>query len=231
MSKRSFTSLRRALSLLCAAALVAALTLLPASAASFPDVQPEDWYYDTVSRMAELGAVDGFPDGTFGPERSISLTELCKIGIELFPGPALEEHFTTQELAEGRAYMAEVNPGYWGNDVILEALLLRDVHGLGFDRARWEQPLTRMELTYVVSNIYLTSDAFPTSGDPDTADPSATTPPPASGAVTWRPASSGPMPWVSWAASTPTAISIPRAPCPGRRPAPSSAASSTPRPA
>ena len=172
MSKRSFTPLRRALSLLCAAALVAALTLLPASAASFPDVQPEDWYYDTVSRMAELGAVDGFPDGTFGPERSISLTELCKIGIELFPGPALEEHFTTQELAEGRAYMAEVNPGYWGNDVILEALLLRDVHGLGFDRVRWEQPLTRMELTYVVSNIYLTSDAFPTSGDPDTADPS-----------------------------------------------------------
>lgn len=164
--------IHRALSLLCAAALVAGLTLVPASAASFPDVRPGGWYYDTVSRMAELGAVNGFPDGTFGPEKSISLTELCKIGIDLFPGPALEEYFTAQELSESRAYMAEENPGYWGNDVILESLLLRDVHGLGFDEARWEQPLTRMELTYVVSNIYLTSDIFPTSGDPDTVDPS-----------------------------------------------------------
>lgn len=36
--------IHRTLSLLCAATLVASLTLLPASAASFPDVQPGDWY-------------------------------------------------------------------------------------------------------------------------------------------------------------------------------------------
>ena len=141
----------------------------PSTPDSFPDVQVGDWYYDTVMNMVQLGAINGFPDGTFGPEKPITLAELCKIALGVLPGPTPEESYTATVLAKAKEILEAENPGYWANDIILTCTMTRGLEDLEDSQQTWAQPLTRLELTRVISGIYLTSDAFPTSGDPATA--------------------------------------------------------------
>ncbi len=42
---------------------------------TFPDVQKGHWFYDTVTRMTQQGFINGFPDGTFKPQNTISYAE------------------------------------------------------------------------------------------------------------------------------------------------------------
>ncbi len=42
---------------------------------SFKDVNPGDWFYGSVMRMAEIGVIKGNPDGSFGPSKNISRAE------------------------------------------------------------------------------------------------------------------------------------------------------------
>lgn len=46
-----------------------------AAVTSFPDVKKGSWYYDTVMKMTNAGIINGFPDGTFKPENTISYAE------------------------------------------------------------------------------------------------------------------------------------------------------------
>ena len=39
---------------------------------TFPDVKPADYFYDAVNSLAERGVVNGFPDGTFKPNQSVT---------------------------------------------------------------------------------------------------------------------------------------------------------------
>ena len=38
----------------------------------FPDVKKSSWYYVVVNRAADLGLVNGFADGTFGPDKQVT---------------------------------------------------------------------------------------------------------------------------------------------------------------
>lgn len=44
---------------------------------SFPDVSPESYFYDAVNAVSTAGIVTGFPDGTYGPEKFITRSELA----------------------------------------------------------------------------------------------------------------------------------------------------------
>lgn len=50
-----------------------------AASSSFPDVQPGSWYASAVAGMEAEGLIKGFPDGTFGPFRTISTAEFVTI--------------------------------------------------------------------------------------------------------------------------------------------------------
>lgn len=54
-------------------------------AASFPDVGPEAWYYDTVNWASDAGLITGYEDGTFGPddilERGQFITILYRMAV------------------------------------------------------------------------------------------------------------------------------------------------------
>jgi len=45
----------------------------------FPDVHPEDWFYNYVRRGVEKSIVRGYDDGTFKPANNINLAESLKI--------------------------------------------------------------------------------------------------------------------------------------------------------
>lgn len=65
-----------------AAAAGIALAALPASA-SFRDVAPGSWYEGAVTRLAQAGALAGYPDGTFRPDQPISAAEFVTVTARL----------------------------------------------------------------------------------------------------------------------------------------------------
>lgn len=48
----------------------------------FPDVMPEDWFKSFIDHASQLGIINGYEDGTFGPGKSISRAEAAKIMYE-----------------------------------------------------------------------------------------------------------------------------------------------------
>ncbi len=55
------------------------LMSLPAAAASFPDVPKDHVNYEAVEFLREKGVIEGYPDGTFGPERMVNRAEAMKV--------------------------------------------------------------------------------------------------------------------------------------------------------
>lgn len=56
----------------------------------FPDVPVAIWYEDYLCLAKNLGIVSGYPDGTFGGEKSISFAEAAKIITLVFKLPVTE---------------------------------------------------------------------------------------------------------------------------------------------
>lgn len=50
-----------------------------ANIAPFSDVQSMDWFYSYVTTASSLGLVNGYEDGTFGPNKPIKRSEMAKI--------------------------------------------------------------------------------------------------------------------------------------------------------
>lgn len=60
--------------------LARAMKLAPASAVNaFPDLIPTAYYTGSVNRLAELGLITGYPDGTFRPESAVSRAEMAAL--------------------------------------------------------------------------------------------------------------------------------------------------------
>ena len=51
----------------------------PAAAQQFTDVAETDWYYKAVMQLAQSGTIDGFPDGTFRPQKTVTTGQALKM--------------------------------------------------------------------------------------------------------------------------------------------------------
>lgn len=45
----------------------------------FPDVDENAWYADAVASLSEKGIIEGYPDGTFGPNNNVNRAELAVV--------------------------------------------------------------------------------------------------------------------------------------------------------
>lgn len=52
---------------------------IPALAVSFSDVKPGDWYEKYVTPLANAGVINGYPDGTFKPNQTVTAGEALKM--------------------------------------------------------------------------------------------------------------------------------------------------------
>lgn len=57
-----------------------------AATASFSDVSSSFWANNYIKTVAEKGAINGYPDGTFGPQKTITVAEFVKVVVQLANG-------------------------------------------------------------------------------------------------------------------------------------------------
>lgn len=82
--------------------LLVILLAVPAEAVIFPDVTPGSWYEEAVTKMADEGLLQGYPDGTFSPHDPITAAQYITIATrcaELSPVRGQTTHWAAGSLA------------------------------------------------------------------------------------------------------------------------------------
>ena len=64
---------------LAAAALAVGMCLSSAGASYFTDVSPNAWYYDAVTECSDYGLLNGYQNGTFRPNATITRAECAAL--------------------------------------------------------------------------------------------------------------------------------------------------------
>lgn len=89
-----------------AVALCLLLTLLPSAAgAAFSDVAPGSWYEDAITQMEAKNILNGYADGTFRPDQTISAAEFVTIAARqagLSPVAGQTNHWAAGHLEAAR---------------------------------------------------------------------------------------------------------------------------------
>lgn len=113
---------------------------LPVSTVSFRDVRTADWYYGFVEKAARMGLINGYPDKTFGPNKTLSRQEMLAIVIQAMGINTVAENVPPDLLApfanETRiSDWARVHVAFAESLGILEHgnIVLETARGLAFD--------------------------------------------------------------------------------------------------
>ena len=86
--------MKKILAMTAAAALAAGTSAWAAN--PFSDVSASDWAYQAVSDLSDQGIVEGYPDGTFKGQTSITRYEMAQIVARLM---AKEDQYNAEQRA------------------------------------------------------------------------------------------------------------------------------------
>lgn len=141
----------------------------------FPDVKPDDWYYEAVNALTEGGLFMGYADGKFHPDETITVaqfaTVFCRLyGLEMtfdYDGTEYTSYvmptMVNGVLQNPRAYGerkqftaedAKNNP-HWGYDAVYNLVWETDQYDI-VDPRLMDTPITRGQLMKEM-NIAITS--------------------------------------------------------------------------
>ncbi len=105
-------------------------SMLPAYADnSFPDVEVSSWYYKPVMDLVNMGAINGYPDGRFGPNNNISYAEYLTILVK------------TTRAGDGN-YTSQAGEEWYSS--VLKAAFESDIVKMG-DVKDYNAPITRAD--------------------------------------------------------------------------------------
>ncbi|KUK72091.1 MAG: S-layer domain protein [Clostridiales bacterium 38_11] len=110
----------------------------------FSDVFQADWHYDVVTKMAYLGHVNGYPDGTFKPDAPITRAEAATI---LFNIEGLEAN----EEAADVFFDSHLIPA-WAKDIIGAVYEAGFIQGYPDGTFRFDDYMTRAESVFMINN-------------------------------------------------------------------------------
>ena len=128
--------------------LVALLSSVPtAHAAVFPDVPDGHMYQTAVEKLVSLGVINGNPDGSFYPDRSVNRAEMLKmlyLATDRTPDPDAAKCFP------------DVQPGSWYESYVCDAALSnnRFVVGYADGTFRPAETVNRVEALKMIQEVY-----------------------------------------------------------------------------
>jgi len=110
----------------------------------FSDVAPDGWHNAAVSVMHRLGALNGYEDGTFKPDSTITRGELA----------AISARFARQMNMGGTEAVDFVDiSGHWANSDILIAAEVGWVSGYPDNSFKPDDAITRAEFITLANNV------------------------------------------------------------------------------
>jgi hypothetical protein len=90
----------------------------------FPDVNPGDWFYDYVVGSIQYGWINGYPDGTFGPNNTITRAEVTAI-VNRMLGRSADEDYVDSHTTDLRQF-TDLADTHWAYYDIMEATNTHD---------------------------------------------------------------------------------------------------------
>jgi hypothetical protein len=129
---------RRVLSLALALCLIMALVPAAATAnvSGFRDLPTHHWAYPVIMNLARTGVINGFPDGTYRPEASVTREQFATLVVKLLQ----------PEPTENEAIFKDVPAGSWANAWVTAAvrrgIVIPGEYGESLGAA---EPITREE--------------------------------------------------------------------------------------
>lgn len=120
------------------------VTLPPASALAFPDVEGH-WAAPGVRRLAARGVVSGFADGTFRPESPVTRAELAKL-----LAVALRQDDVARRLQAVTPRFSDLSAAHWANGFVAVHEELGVIRGYPDGTFGPERTVTRAELAVLL---------------------------------------------------------------------------------
>lgn len=108
----------------------------------FTDVAPGSWYYDAVMYLAEMGTIDGYPNGSFDPEGQITRAEFTTMIVRFAGIPA----------NVGEASFPDIM-GHWAQDEIAAAQAAGLVSGYPNGNFGPDDDMTRAQAVTILNRM------------------------------------------------------------------------------
>ncbi len=112
----------------------------PVSASFLPDII-DHWAEDKVRQLVDLGAITGYPDGTFKPENTITRAEFSAVICRAL------------ELEEMKGETFQDVEGHWGEgwieSLVSEGIIDSNIYGTSYQP---DEPITRQEIALMTVN-------------------------------------------------------------------------------
>ena len=107
----------------------------------FSDVNEGDWYNNNISTVAAAGIVNGYDDGTFGPNKKITRAEFATIAARF-----------TSLVHEGENLFNDID-GHWAAGYINNAAITGWVNGYDDGSFKPEAEITRAEAITLINRV------------------------------------------------------------------------------
>ncbi len=122
--------------------IVKKMVFLDGSESKFSDVNEGDWYAAYIKYLSNVGIVNGYEDGTFGPNKPITRAEFATIASRFF------------ELEAGNDNnFPDVADNHWAKDFIDSAAIKGWLVGYEDGTFRPDQPIKRSEAVTIINRM------------------------------------------------------------------------------
>ena len=142
-----------------------------ADAVKFSDVQPQDWFYKSVTDAYNNGYLVGYPNGTFAPNGTLSRAQAAAVLYNM-SGQKFNETNGKYDEAQGwKTGFSDVDGHQWYAEPIAWAEATGVVNGYGNGKFGPDDPVTREQFAGMVANYAkVVNQATDTQGDPAELD-------------------------------------------------------------
>lgn len=118
--------------------------------AAFPDVPAHHWAAAQIGAAVSLGWIEGFPNGTFGPDKGLTRAQACTV-INRAANRTGDESLAAKVI--GLGLYTDVTPGHWACQHIAEASVSHEpVYWSGYEFWPWLD-LTTLEFAPGVHSV------------------------------------------------------------------------------
>ncbi|MDT0124525.1 S-layer homology domain-containing protein [Paenibacillus sp. RRE4] len=125
----------------------------------FNDVTSKDWYFSAIKTAASYELINGFADGTFRPNDTITREQAMTLIARAMKLTGLAEQYTNLESDQILSIFKDAtNAGNWAKNDIALTIKAGLISGRGEDRLAAKANVTRAEVAALIQRLLLKSD-------------------------------------------------------------------------